>query len=141
MASTDTRLFLIDFVPGFHRESTRYAEQGKWFDGNRVRFRDKKPENIRGYNKFTDDVVSGFARDLITWSDNNTRKYQGYGTNTQLYVTQNESQYDVTPVTTVVSVANNFYTTDGETVVKVSLTNNNVNVSDRVVFNNINRQI
>ena len=34
MASTDTRLFLIDFVPGFHRESTRYAEQGKWFDGN-----------------------------------------------------------------------------------------------------------
>jgi hypothetical protein len=137
MASTDTRLFLIDFVPGFHRESTRYAEQGKWFDGNRVRFRDKKPENIRGYNKFTDDVVSGFARDLITWSDNNTRKYQGYGTNTQLYVTQNETQYDVTPVTTVVSVANNFYTTDAETVIKVSVTNHSVSVSDRVVFSGI----
>ena len=102
MASTDTELFLIDFVPGFHRESTRYAEQGKWFDGNRVRFRDKKPENIRGYNKFTDDTVSGFARDLLTWSDNDTRKYQGYGTNTQLYVTKNETQYDVTPATTVV---------------------------------------
>jgi len=137
MASSDTQLFLIDFIPGFHRESTRYAEQGKWFDGNRVRFRDKKPENLRGYNQFTNDTVNGYARDLITWSDNNTRKYQGYGTNLQLYVTQNETQYDVTPVTTVVSVSNNFYTTSGSTAVKVSLTNHNVSVSDRVVFSGI----
>ena len=137
MASSDTQLFLIDFIPGFHRESTRYAEQGKWFDGNRVRFRDKKPENLRGYNQFTNDIVNGYARDLITWSDNNTRKYQGYGTNNQLYVTQNETQYDVTPATTVVSVSNNFYTTSGSTAVKVSITNHNVSASDRVVFSGI----
>jgi hypothetical protein len=37
MASTDTRLISIDFIPGFHRESTVYAEEGKWYDGNRVR--------------------------------------------------------------------------------------------------------
>ena len=137
MASSDTQLFLIDFIPGFHRESTRYAEQGKWFDGNRVRFRDKKPENLRGYNQFTNDTVNGYARDLITWSDNNTRKYQGYGTNNQLYVTQNETQYDVTPATTVVSVSNNFYTTSGSTAVKVSITNHNVSASDRVVFSGV----
>ena len=39
----------FDFVPGFHRESTQYAEEGKWYDGNRVRFREGKPENMRGY--------------------------------------------------------------------------------------------
>ena len=137
MASTDSKLFLLDFVPGFHRESTKYAEKGKWYDGNRVRFRDGKPENLRGYNKFTENIVSGFARDLITWSDNNTRKYQGYGTNLQLYVTQNETQYDVTPVVTLVSVNNNFFTTSGSTAVKVSITNHNLTIEDRVVFSNV----
>ena len=46
--STETQLQLLklDFAPGFHRESTQYSEQGKWFDGNRVRFREGKPENM-----------------------------------------------------------------------------------------------
>ena len=39
----------FDFKPGFNRESTQYAEEGKWYDGNRVRFRSGKPENMRGY--------------------------------------------------------------------------------------------
>ncbi len=28
MASTDTQFFSLDFLPGFHRESTKYAEEG-----------------------------------------------------------------------------------------------------------------
>ena len=50
--STETtmQLLKLDFAPGFHRESTQYAEQGKWFDGNRVRYRAGKPENIGGWN-------------------------------------------------------------------------------------------
>ena len=50
--STETQLQLLklDFAPGFHRESTQYAEQGKWDDGDRVRFRAGKPENIGGWN-------------------------------------------------------------------------------------------
>lgn len=134
MASTDSQLFPLDFIPGFHRESTKYAEQGKWFDGNRVRFRDGKPENLRGYNTFNNHAVEGFARDLITWTDDNTRKYQAYGTNKQLYVTQNEVQYDITPVVTVVSVAGNFQTFLNSTNVKVSVNNALVSTSDRVEF-------
>jgi len=81
MSSTDTQFFDLDFVPGFNRESTRYSEEGKWYDGNRVRFREGKPENIRGYEKFSTDVIGGTARDLISWTDNNTRPYQASGTN------------------------------------------------------------
>jgi hypothetical protein len=113
MASTDTTLMSLDFLPGFHRESTKYAEEGKWFDGNRVRFREGKPENLRGYEKFSTDTIEGFARDILTWTDNTTRKYVAYGTNKQLYVVQNETRYDSTPITTAVSVNNNFTTTSG----------------------------
>ena len=48
MASTDSRLNKLEFRPGFHRESTQYSEQGSWYDGDRVRFRNGKPENLRG---------------------------------------------------------------------------------------------
>ena len=77
MASTDARLLELKFLPGFHRESTQYSEEGKWFDGNRVRFREGKPENIRGYSKFSTDTYNGIPRKLLTWVDNNTRPYQG----------------------------------------------------------------
>lgn len=140
MASTDTQFFNLKFVPGFHRESTKYAEEGKWFDGNRVRFREGKPENLRGYTKFSTDVISGFARDSLTWTDNNTRKYLAYGTNTQLYVIQNEDRTDSTPIASTTSVANNFDTTSGSNIVKVNLGYNpsqNVSVGDRIEFTGV----
>ena len=137
MASTDTQFFNLKFIPGFHRESTKYAEEGKWFDGNRVRFREGKPENLRGYTKFSTDTISGFARDALTWTDNNTRKYLAYGTNTQLYVVQNENRTDSTPVASTTSVANNFDTSAGTARVKVNLgytPSHTVSVGDRIEF-------
>ena len=138
MASTDTKFYPLNFLPGFHRESTKYSEEGKWYDGNRVRFREGKPENIRGYMKFSNDVISGIPRDLITWSDNDTRKYNAFGTNTQLYVTQNDIRYDVTPITTAVSVANNFDTTLDSTNVRVSVGFTHGRATDdRVIFEGV----
>lgn len=137
MASTDTQFLNLKFLPGFHRESTSYAEEGKWFDGNRVRFREGKPENLRGYTKFSTDTISGFARDLLTWTDNNTRKYVAYGTNIQLYVVQNEDRTDATPIASTTSVSNNFDTTSGTNIVKVNLgysPTQNVSVNDRIEF-------
>ena len=137
MASTDTQFFNLKFIPGFHRESTKYAEEGKWFDGNRVRFREGKPENLRGYTKFSTDTISGFARDILTWTDNNTRKYLAYGTNTQLYVVQNENRTDSTPIASTTSVANNFDTSAGTARVKVNLgytPSHTVSVGDRIEF-------
>jgi len=134
MASTDAQLVKINFAPGFHRESTQYSEEGKWFDGNRVRFREGKPENIRGYEKFSTTVLNGTPRDVLLWSDNNSRPYQAIGTNEQLYVVQNETFYDVSPITSIVSVANNFQTYTNSTLVRVSTNNHPAAVNDRVEF-------
>ena len=137
MASTDTQFYNLKFIPGFHRESTKYAEEGKWFDGNRVRFREGKPENLRGYTKFSTDTISGFARDILTWTDNNTRKYVAYGTNIQLYVVQNEERTDSTPIATTTSVSNNFVTSATKIRVKVNLgytPSQNVSTGDRIEF-------
>lgn len=140
MASTDTQFFNLKFIPGFHRESTKYAEEGKWFDGNRVRFREGKPENLRGYEKFSTDTISGFARDILTWTDNNTRKYVAYGTNIQLYVVQNEDRTDATPIASSTNVSNNFDTSAGTDRVKVNLgytPPHTVSVGDRIEFTGV----
>ena len=137
-----SQLVKLDFAPGFHRESTQYSEEGKWYDGNRVRFRQGKPENLRGYEKFSDTDVNGLARDILTWTDNNSRPYIALGTNQQLYVVQNETFYDVTPVTFAVSVSGNFETftdTGKAATVKVSVNGMpTVEVGQRVEFLGVN---
>ena len=63
-----TELKKFDFKQGFNRETTQYAEEGSWFDGDRVRFRAGRPENLRGYQtRALASTFDGSARDLITW--------------------------------------------------------------------------
>lgn len=137
MASTDAQFQSLTFIPGFHRESTQYAEEGKWFDGNRVRFREGKPENLRGYEKFSNEPLDGIARDMLSWSDNESRPYIGVGTNTFLYAIQNQTQYDITPIVCAVSVSGNFETYTNKTLVRVSVNNFIVSTTDRVEFSGV----
>ena len=109
MASTDSKLTKLNFLPGFHKESTQYAEEGKWFEGNRVRFREGKPENIRGYAKHNTENIEGIARDILTWSDNDTRKHIIVGTNKEVIVEKDAVLYDVTPIVSVVSASDIFF--------------------------------
>ena len=115
-----SKLVKLNFAAGFHRESTQYAEEGKWYDGDRVRFRAGKPEVLRGYNLRVDDSFDGNARDLITWSDNNQFKRALWGTEKKLYEHNGDQIFDVTPVSVSVTLANVFGTSIGTTRVCVS---------------------
>ena len=141
MASTLSKLQKLNLKPGFHRESTQYSEEGKWFDGDRVRFREGKPENLRGYQKFIDTSFTGTARDLLAWTNNNTEKLLGYGTESKLYIVYNDYPYDITPVVSTVSIGNlgsagSFDTAAGSPLIEVSSNNNGRNVGDYVEFSN-----
>jgi hypothetical protein len=134
MASTDSRLNKLEFRPGFHRESTQYSEQGSWYDGNRVRFRNGKPENLRGYNLFTPTSFDGTARAIHTWADNNSEKLLGFGTEQKFYIYGNSGELtDVTPFRTLFD-ASDIQLTSGSGLVKVSITNHGVSVSDWLEF-------
>ena len=138
MASTGSSFKLIDFKPGFHHESTQYAEEGNWYSGDRVRFRVGRPENMRGYAKHNTNPLIGTARDIVSWINNNTEKLMSTGTEQRLYVYYNDYNYDITPITTVVSVLQgtygNFVTSVGSPLIKVSMTNSGVSVGDWIYF-------
>ncbi len=132
MASSQGRLTNLKFIPGFHRESTQYSETGKWFDGNRVRFRDGKPENMRGYTKAVTDSYTGIARDLLTWSDNDTKKFMAFGTEKYLYAVQSSELYDVTPFVSAITLTSVMSTQINSPLVSISITNHGVSVNDRI---------
>jgi hypothetical protein len=85
----------MDFGAGVHRESTEYAEDGKWYNASRVRFRSGKAENMRGYATKVTAAFDGKARDLITWQDNDQFKRAVWGTEKKLYEHNGDEIFDI----------------------------------------------
>ena len=132
--STLSQTKALNFRPGIHRESTQYAEEGSWYDGNRVRFRDKRPENIRGYETKTSGSLLGTGRDLLTWQDNITQKQMAIGTEKALYIYNNGGVFNITPVRASVSLTNAFGTQTDSVRVCVSDTAHGLASGDFAVF-------
>ena len=129
-----TTLSKIKLKPGLHRESTQYEEEGKWFDGNHVRFRSGKPENMRGYETKVSTAFDGSARDLITYRSDNNKKRAVFGTPDKLYAHNGDTITDITPIVTAVTLANCFGTSSGSTRVCCSDAGHGRSAGDYVYF-------
>lgn len=144
--STNSRLVKLNFKPGINRESTEYAEEGSWYNGDKVRFRQGRPENLRGYVKRVTTPFDGTARDIITWSDNDAYKFASFGTEKKLYEYNNDENIDITPIkevsvgTNVLAIVtidgtnNGFYTVATETTIIVSVSSHGAATGDFVTF-------
>ena len=128
------KLAKFDFNQGFNRETTQYAEEGNWFDGNRVRFRAGRPENIRGYQTRVSASFDGSARDLIAWKDNSNKKRSIFGTPDKVYENNGDSITDITPIATIVTLTNCFGTSAGTTRVCCSDGSHGRQQNDWVLF-------
>ena len=128
------KLAKFDFNQGFNRETTQYAEEGNWFDGDRVRFRAGRPENIRGYETKVSTAFDGSARDLIAWKDNSNKKRAIFGTPDKLYEHNGDTITDITPITTIVTLTNCFGTSVGTTRVCCSDGSHGRQKNDWVLF-------
>ena len=132
--STSSKLISLNLKPGIQRESTQYAEKGAWYDGNKVRFRAGKPENIGGYETKVTATFNGAARDLITWSDNSQFKRAAFGTSKMLYEHNGDQIFDITPVSTSTTLASAFSCAISSNTVTVSATAHGRQTGDFVFF-------
>ena len=129
-----TKLAKFDFKQGFNRETTQYAEGQSWYDGNRVRFRARRPENMRGYETRTSTTFDGSGRDLILWSDSRNKARAIFGTPDKLYEHDGDQIHDITPITSTVELTNCFGTSSGSTRVCCSDASHDRAVGDYVYF-------
>jgi hypothetical protein len=89
----------LQFRPGLNREGTDYANEGGWYDADKVRFRSGFPEKIGGWTRMATAQFLGYARSLWNWIALNGSNYLGVGTEVKYYIEYGGTYNDITPIT------------------------------------------
>jgi hypothetical protein len=135
----------LQFRPGVNREGTTLANEGGWFECDKIRFRSGYPEKLGGWIKDTGIAEStlqppagsywGVARSMWNWESLAGNNYLGLGTNLKYYIQNGPDGlfYDITPLRdTATGVTNAFTVTNGSAVVTVTDTAHGAQTGDFV---------
>jgi hypothetical protein len=124
----------LQFAPGFNQEVTRYTGEGRWWTGDKVRFRMGFPEKIGGYARLSENTYLGIARSIFPWSTLSGLSYVGVGTHLKYYVELSGSYYDITPIRATATLTNPFTATNGSNILTVSDVAHGASAGDFVTF-------
>ena len=124
----------LNFKPGINKEETDYSNEGGWVDGDKIRFRKGRVENIGGWEKLSSDTLIGSARALHSWISLGGNKYLGIGTTNKYYIEEGGSYNDVTPVRKTSTNSITFAATDGSATITVTDSSHGAVTGDFVTF-------
>ena len=126
---------LVNFrpAPGINKEVTDYTGQGKWTDGDMVRFFQGSAQKIKGWEKFINTTLVGVARDMHAYIALDGTRYNVVGTDRKLYVIEEGLAFDITPIRETQALTNPF-TTNATTSVVVTDTSHGAQKGDFVTF-------
>ena len=122
----------LNVQPGIVKEDTDYASEGRYISGNLVRFRDGRPENVRGWQSLG-LTLSGVARAVQSWRDLSGFRNAIFGTTQGLEVMQGGALTDVTPVRKTTTSSNLFATVASSATVTLSDVAHGATVGDTIV--------
>jgi hypothetical protein len=136
----------LQFRPGVNRESTTLANEGGWYESDKVRWRSGYPEKLGGWVKDTGTTSStlqppagsfwGVCRSMFNWLTLAGNNLLGLGTNLKFYI-QNSTGgnfYDVTPIREVEVLTNPFTATLSSTTISVYAPGHGTITGDFVTF-------
>ena len=101
----------LQLRPGVNRESTTLANEGGWFECDKVRFRSGYPQKIGGWAPLSSSTYAGIARSLWNWVTLKGYNLLGVGTNVKYYVESGGVYNDITPIRITTTLPNNPFTT------------------------------
>lgn len=133
------------FRPGINKQATPLLNEGGWSDGNLIRWNDGFLEKYKGWvDVASGKSITGVCRSILSWPQLDGKKNAALGTHLKLQVFQGGDYYDITPVDTSGTEANNpFATTNGSAIVIVTHVAHGRQATDRVIwsgaatFNNV----
>jgi hypothetical protein len=141
----------LQFRPGVNREGTTLANEGGWFECDKIRFRSGFPEKLGGWVKDSGVATAtlqppagsywGVCRSMWNWNSLAGANYLALGTNLKYYIQNgpNGNFYDITPIRVVETVASNAFTTttDSPTTVVVNDTGHGAQTGDFVTISGV----
>jgi len=123
----------IPLPPGFDKNDTASQAEGRWIDGDNVRFQYGSPEKIGGWAQISTSTLVGAGRDIHSFFDLTNRRYVAIGTNKILYVYFDGAFYDITPLDAALTSCT-FNTTSGLATVTVNKAGHGLLVGDLFTF-------
>jgi hypothetical protein len=140
----------LQLRPGVNRESTTLANEGTWFEMDKVRFRSGYPEKLGGWERDNGAQSSGLmpptgsfwgvCRSLWNWITLSGYNLLGLGTNLKYYIQNgvDGAFHDITPLRDTVTIASNaFTTTNGLTTVVINDTAHGAVTNDFVTISGV----
>jgi len=110
----------LQFRPGVNREGTTLANEGGWFECDKVRFRSGYPEKIGGWAALSYNTFQGICRSLWNWVTLKGFNLAGVGTNLKFYIESGGAYYDITPIRANTTNTTTFAATNGSTTITVT---------------------
>ena len=126
----------VNIAPGFNKQVTQTGAEGKWTDGDFVRFRYGLPEKIGGWTEILSSKLIGAARAQFIWADLNGRRYAAIGTNKILVIYYEGAFYDITPLDTAITGCT-FTTTNTSATVTVNKISHGLAEGDLFTFTSV----
>lgn len=126
----------IPVAPGFDKQDTASQAEGRWIDGDNVRFRYGSPQKIGGWEQLLSSTLVGAARNQWIWADLKGNRYSAIGTNKVLVIYFEGAFYDITPVDTVLTSCT-FNTLSGSTSLTVNKAGHGLSVGRIVKFTSV----
>jgi hypothetical protein len=125
----------LDFLPGIVKSDTEYSQEGRYIDGDHVRWVKARPEKIGGWMSMASSLLTGVCRGLFPWRDNDSVRRIACGTNKKLTLFSGGTLADITPLRASGTLATDpFTTSNGSNVVIVTHVAHGANAGDYVTF-------
>lgn len=140
----------LQFRPGVNREGTTLANEGGWFECDKIRFRSGYPEKLGGWQLDTGTAQAtlqpptgsywGVCRSMWNWNSLAGNNYLALGTNLKYYIQNGPDGlfYDITPIRATDTIASNaFTTTNASTTVRVNDPGHGAQTGDFVTISGV----
>ena len=140
----------LKFRPGVSRDNTTLANEGGWYECDKVRFRSGFPEKIGGWVVDTGANTStlpppsgsfwGVCRSMWNWVSLKGRNYVSLGTNLKLYLQDSSDSdvVDITPLRATSTIASGaFTTTNTSTTVVINDAGHGAQTGDFIVISGV----
>ena len=103
----------LQFKPGINREGTNYSNEGGWFDGDKIRFRNGLPERIGGWTRVSNTQVTGTPRKIFDFVTLDSQNLLFIGTEQKVFLENAGTFNDITPIRSTVTLGSNPVNTTG----------------------------
>jgi hypothetical protein len=130
----------LKFRPGINRDTTNYANEGGWYECDKIRFFSNYPQKIGGWIETTSERFVGTCRQLWNWITSYTDNLLAVGTNQKVYIEVGGLYYDITPLRTTFTTTDTddcIETADTSNIVTINVTAHGCSVGDYITISGV----